>query len=187
MYTVIDDAAPRELAALALAEMRVMDYNFNECRAQYQGEQLFDSPVLPQAREIYTASFYRAHPTQTMADAAEKALMAFVRPHLGPGTFGCEMWAQRMMVRDHYRTHHDGYLAPVSFVWYLNDNWRCDWGGLFMHVDEADELHAVVPRFNRLLILSGSRVPHFVTAIEPAALQPRYAVVGFMRETNVSS
>lgn len=187
MLDIVDDAVSGDLAHAALADMRSLDFNFNENRRFYQDGQTFDSPVLPEARECYTASFYRSHPTPAMAEAAEKHIIPRARAYLKEGTYACEMWAQKMMVRDHYRTHHDGYLAPVSFVWYVNDNWRCDWGGLFVMVNEDGSLTALQPRFNRLIIMAGDCVPHFVTAIEPAALQPRFAVVGFLREQNVAS
>lgn len=83
--------------------------------------------------------------------------------------------AYKMGPGDFFRVHKDN---EVSFIYYLCRRWKIDWGGLLM-VKEGDGYSHIVPRFNCMAIIP-KLTPHYVSVLAPYALEPRYAVTGFI-------
>lgn len=70
--------------------------------------------------------------------------------------------------------------VPLSISIYLNDEWKREWGGLFLYEHEG-RVSGVIPRFNRAVI-SGPGIPHAVTTINPIAETNRYSLQLFFIE-----
>jgi hypothetical protein len=70
--------------------------------------------------------------------------------------------------------------VPLSISIYLNSLWKREWGGLFLYEDN-NSIHGIVPRFNRAVI-SGPRVAHSVTTINPTTESNRYSLQLFFIE-----
>ena len=85
----------------------------------------------------------------------------------------------------HFLTTHDddveGKNRLFAYVINLTPNWRVDWGGVLMFVDEDGHVaEAYTPRWNALNIM---RVPqqHAVSIVAPFAAGARYSITGWMR------
>lgn len=85
----------------------------------------------------------------------------------------------------HFLTCHDdaveGKDRRVAYVLNLSPGWRRDWGGALQFFDADDNVEAgFTPTFNALCLF---RIPadHSVGLVAPFALQPRYAITGWLR------
>ncbi|TNE87500.1 MAG: 2OG-Fe(II) oxygenase [Deltaproteobacteria bacterium] len=79
-----------------------------------------------------------------------------------------------------YGPHFDAFRGDhsrrVTAIWYLNPNWRPEWGGqLRAHLPEGPV--DVLPRLDRLVIFLSEQVKHEVLP----ALAPRFAMTSWYR------
>lgn len=72
--------------------------------------------------------------------------------------------------------------VPLSISIYLTNEWKREWGGLFLY-EEDGNINGIVPSFNRAVI-SGPHVPHCVTTINPTTQSNRYSLQLFFTERN---
>lgn len=85
----------------------------------------------------------------------------------------------------HFLTTHDDDVAGknrlFAYVINLTPNWRVDWGGLLMFVDQDGHVaEAYTPRWNALNIMRVPQ-PHAVSVVAPFAAGARYSITGWMR------
>lgn len=85
----------------------------------------------------------------------------------------------------HFLTVHDDHQPGkdrlYAYVINLTPNWRADWGGLLMFLDEDGHVaEAFTPRWNALNILKVPQ-PHAVSVVAPFARGARYSITGWMR------
>lgn len=92
----------------------------------------------------------------------------------------------RMPPGGHYRIHKDNDFCKYGFIWYLNLNWKWDWGGLFLTVQGDGSVVATRPAFNTFIINrhhEGDDLPnpwHCVTRVEDHAKESRLSMIGFI-------
>lgn len=89
----------------------------------------------------------------------------------------------RMPAGGHYRLHQDSKIAKYGFVWYLNIDWKWDWGGLLLTVDKDGNANINRPIFNNFIILKHTdsvKKWHCVTRVEDYANEPRLSIVAFI-------
>lgn len=84
-----------------------------------------------------------------------------------------------------FLTRHDdaveGKHRAQAYVFSLVEEWRPEWGGLLLFVDEDDRvLDAFVPRFNTLSLFAVGQA-HCVTAVADYAPHARLAITGWLR------
>lgn len=82
-------------------------------------------------------------------------------------------------------THNDaGEDAErrVAYVLSFCKNWRADWGGQLLFLDENDNVSkGFTPSFNSLTMFKVPRT-HIVTQVSSFAGAPRYSIVGWLRD-----
>lgn len=188
-YTIIDDVLPLDLA-LSINEAyknntqwEIMD----QIRPDHYGH-IFksDNPNLPQEGEIYTAKFKRSDILRN-SEIVNKAFEDYFVPmlkHLSPFPVDeFDIRCYKLDAGDHYRTHYDGYAGKINIIYYVNDTWRWDWGGVLniLSSNDPDYCYPIFPKFNRVVLLNNQSfsAPHFVSSVEKFAQNPRYSIVSF--------
>ena len=86
----------------------------------------------------------------------------------------------------YYKRHIDQFATQktrkVSFVYYLNQDWREEYGGeLTLYNKENELLHKVLPQENRFICFN-SDLPHEVALTH----QPRYSITGWLKTRPMS-
>lgn len=132
---------------------------------------------LPEPGETYTAEFSRSVDLEN-STAVWRFVNDWIVPKLKDYQIKrIDLKAYRLDEGGHFRTHLDDTISKVSFVYYLSKNWKWDWGGLLLAVDDAAKV--VLPKYNSMVVMSG--IPHLVTRVEAHAKEPRYMLAGFCK------
>jgi Rps23 Pro-64 3,4-dihydroxylase Tpa1-like proline 4-hydroxylase len=188
-FTVIDN-----VLSLDLAEKIYDAYNeetewdlFNQVREKHYSH-VFKSPnpYLPQETESYSAKFNRSSNlensnliTNTFNNILVPLLKSVSPFHVDEFDVRC----YKLDKDNHYRTHIDDYAGTINLIYYVNKEWRWDWGGILNIVshDDLELCESIFPKFNRVVLLNNKvfRSPHFVSSVEPFALNSRYSIVSF--------
>lgn len=84
----------------------------------------------------------------------------------------------------HFATAHGDELADqrrlYAYVLNLTPQWRADWGGVLMFLDEDGHVaEGYVPRFNALNVFAVPQT-HAVSLVSPLARAPRLSVTGWV-------
>ena len=188
-YTIIDNVLPLELA-LSIneayknnSEWEVMD----QVRPDHYGHVFkSENPNLPQEGEIYTAKFKRSDYLRN-SEIVKKAFDEYFVPMLKDlSPFPVDEFdirCYKLDAGDHYRTHYDGYAGKINIIYYVNDSWRWDWGGILnvLSSNDPDYCYPIFPKFNRVVLLNNQSfsAPHFVSSVENYSANPRYSIVSF--------
>jgi len=85
----------------------------------------------------------------------------------------------------HFLTAHDdetpGTNRLAAYVLNFTPVWRPEWGGLLEFLDSASQVEAGhLPGFNSLKLFKVPKA-HYVSAVAPFALAPRYSITGWLR------
>jgi Rps23 Pro-64 3,4-dihydroxylase Tpa1-like proline 4-hydroxylase len=188
-FTVIDN-----VLSLDLAEKIYDAYNeetewdlFNQVREKHYSH-VFKSPnpYLPQEIESYSAKFNRSSNlenssliTNTFNNILVPLLKSVSPFHVDEFDVRC----YKLDKDNHYRTHIDDYAGTINLIYYVNKEWRWDWGGILNIVshDDLELCESIFPKFNRVVLLNNKvfRSPHFVSSVESFALNSRYSIVSF--------
>ena len=188
-YTVIDDFLPIDVAK-KIHDLFVNEQTW-ELKHQVREnhfEHVFktESPYLPKGDEIYSTRFSRSVTLEQNEDIKNTYNEFFVPmlkevPPFELNEF--DVRCHKSDKGDYFRTHIDDYGGHINLIYYVNEKWMWDWGGILNVVDDKDIdfNKQILPKFNRVTLLNNKvfRSPHFVTSVEEYAQFPRYSIVSF--------
>lgn len=188
-FAIIDNVLPLELAEEiydAYYEETEWDL-FNQVRENHYSH-VFKSPnpFLPQEGEAYSAKFNRSSNLENLNLIKNTFNNIFVPLLKSVSPFHVDDFDVRcykLDKNDYYRTHIDDYAGTINLIYYVNKEWRWDWGGILnvLSHDDLELCESIFPKFNRVVLLNNKvfRSPHFVSSVEPFALNSRYSIVSF--------
>lgn len=143
-------------------------------------------PNIPTIDEIYYAKFYRSISLENN-DVIKEIFQNYIQPqieiYLKKSIKSLELRCYKMIEGCHFRMHKDSYKSDIGFIWYLSKDWKWDWGGLLLAVNEDNSASVALPEFNKLIIMDhkAKQLPHCVTRITSFAKDPRITLVGFLK------
>jgi len=186
-YTVVSNAVDIEQAEKARKAFLEADYDLIKQVRRGHFQRMFPNEVasVPSYEEIYTAEFYRSsylEKTDLIGEIFRNFILPKVQKFSTRELSKFDLRAYKMTEGGHFRIHLDDYTAEVGFIWYLSKEWRWDWGGLLLAIDQNKQAKVFLPEWNQLIILehASKQVPHCVTTVEPYAREARMMLVGFL-------
>lgn len=189
LYEIIDPV-PLDLAESVRQNFLQADFDhiFQERTHQFKKEFDEAKPNFPNNDEVYTSSFYRSKYLENLEliiSCFHNHLKLKIESIINCNIKSVDLRCYKMQVGDHFRLHKDDYMSQFGFIWYLNKDWKWDWGGLLLTIDENNSASVTIPEFNKLIIMNHkySALPHSVTSISNYAKEPRLTLVGFLQTT----
>jgi Rps23 Pro-64 3,4-dihydroxylase Tpa1-like proline 4-hydroxylase len=185
---VIQDAIPCELAYQVKTEFETADYDkiVQERKGQFARE--FPEPVtnIPGTDEVYYSEFYRSRYLENspiILETFNSHLKPIIETATGKVVVDADLRCYKMTEGGHFRIHRDSNRSDIGFILYLSENWKWDWGGLLLVVQDDSTATVTIPKFNQLVIMDHkySQIPHCVTPVTQFAKEPRFIIVGFLR------
>lgn len=140
---------------------------------------------IPDHNEIYTSKFFKSRYLET-SDYIRSLYLEYLQPiiehRLGLKVREFDLRCYKMTSGGHFRIHKDDYTADIGFILYLNLDWKWDWGGLLLTIQD-NQASVNIPEFNKLILLTHrqGQHPHCVTHVTDYALEPRLMLVGFLK------
>ena len=188
-YSIIDDFLPFEYAK-KLQDLYINETSWDrhEQHRQSHYSHVFktDSVYLPKEDEPYIAKFNRSENLENNIDVQEIFQKFFVSAlkELSPFELdNFDVRCYKLDKGDYYRTHIDDYNGHINLIYYINEKWMWDWGGMLNIADDNNDdfNKQILPKFNRVVLLNNKvfRSPHFVSAVQEYAQYPRYSIVSF--------
>jgi Rps23 Pro-64 3,4-dihydroxylase Tpa1-like proline 4-hydroxylase len=188
-FCIIDDVLPLNLAEQlnSLYEDENKWEKIDQVRTgHYSHVFKFKNQYLPNENEIYSAKFNRSTNLESSHVVKEIFNTYFTKLVQQISPFPINEFDHRcykLDKGDNYRTHIDGYAASINLIYYVNKQWRWDWGGILnvLSDENVEENTAIFPKYNRVVLLNNKvfKAPHFVSTVEQFALFPRYSIVSF--------
>jgi len=188
-YTVVDDFLPFDIAK----KIHDLFISNNSWEFIHQiRENHFDhvhktsSPFLPKNDESFLSKFSRSFILEQSEEIKNLYEEHFVPKLKLISPFELNEFDVRCHKMDngnYFRTHIDDYAGSINLIYYVNEKWMWDWGGMLNIADDKDyEFNKqILPKFNRVTLLNNKvfRSPHFVSSVEEYAQNPRYSIVSF--------
>jgi Rps23 Pro-64 3,4-dihydroxylase Tpa1-like proline 4-hydroxylase len=142
--------------------------------------------LLPQPDEKYSAKYCRSFNLEN-SDPIKRILENYFKTFLiqiSPFKINkFDLRCHKLGTGDHYRTHIDDYAGTINLIYYVNERWCWDWGGILniSSENESEFNKQIFPLYNRVVLLNNQnfRYPHFVSQVQEYALNPRYSIVIF--------
>lgn len=190
-YTIIDNVLPLEIAeSIYQAYQQENNWGLIDQTRESHYSHVFKSPnpYLPQEGEVYCAKFSRSNSLES-SELIQSVFYKYFVPLLkSTSPFELNEYdirSHKQDIGDNFRTHVDDYAGQINLIYYVNKDWRWDWGGILnvLSHDDLEFCDVVFPKFNRVVLLNNKvfRAPHFVSSVEKFALNPRYSIVAFTK------
>jgi hypothetical protein len=188
---VILNAVPEEYALSARREFLNADYDkiIQERKGFYTRGFADNVPFIPSADEVYYSEFHRSNFLENNSVIRE-CFYSYLQPIIEEQTnkkiISVDLRCYKMIEGGHFRVHKDAYQADVGFIWYLSKDWKWDWGGLLLTINEDHTASVTIPKFNQLVIMDHkhNQTPHSVTPVMSFAKEPRIMLVGFLQSNS---
>lgn len=194
-YCIIDDflseGEVREIFDMFKAQTKWTQIDQERPHYNAGGPFVTRSPYMPKEGEFYYQRTKRAELLQDDPKWREVYTQKFLSKL--EKLFDCKViedttYILKYSEGDFSRVHTDDARGnvervDVGILYYLCDSWMWDWGGLLLVVgdDKAEEMTAVFPKNNRIILLNHQRkCPHAVTPVTKYAKNPRYCVASFI-------
>jgi Rps23 Pro-64 3,4-dihydroxylase Tpa1-like proline 4-hydroxylase len=188
-FTIIDNFLPLEIATEAF-NLFIQEQKWeiiDQVReTHYSHVFKFNNSFYPQEEEKYLAKFSKSS-NLAKNKIIQKIQKEYIFPtvqELSPfkiSTFNLSCHQQNS--GDHFRAHIDDYGASINSIYYVNKDWKWDWGGILNIGSHNNpiKVESIFPLFNRLVLINSKifRSPHFVTTVEKFAKNPRYSIISF--------
>lgn len=188
-FCVVDDVLPNDLA---LSIYEIFDNNPNwdtihqKRHNRYSEETVYQSTTFPQKNEVYSTKFNKSvflEQNQIIKSAFKEHFIPLLEEYSPFKMNEYDYRCYKLDWGDHYRIHTDGYAGVVNLIYYVNKDWRWDWGGILnvLSNDDPNYCESIFPKFNRVVLLNNKTFssPHFVSSVENWAINPRYSIVSF--------
>jgi Rps23 Pro-64 3,4-dihydroxylase Tpa1-like proline 4-hydroxylase len=188
-FTIINNVLPIDLAE-QIYQVYQEETNWgliNQSRENHYSH-VFKSPnpFLPQDKEVYTARFNRSNSlesTNLIKDTFYNYFVPLLKKISPFPLTEYDIRCHKQDIGDHFRVHTDDYAGEINLIYYVNKDWRWDWGGILnvLSHEHHESIQSIFPKFNIVVLLNNKvfRAPHFVSTVEPFALNPRYSIVAF--------
>jgi Rps23 Pro-64 3,4-dihydroxylase Tpa1-like proline 4-hydroxylase len=188
-YCIIDDYIPIEIANNIYEIFNnESEWEFIDQIRKNHYEHVFktESPFLPDSGEYYSAKFNRSkllEENQLIKDVFEKYFIPLMKSKISDDIKSFDVRCYKLDTGNHYRTHIDDYAGEINLIYYVNNNWKWDWGGILNIYSDSnpDFIKSIFPKFNRIVLINNKvfRSPHSVSCVEEFAHNPRYSIVSF--------
>tara|TARA_Y100000389_G_scaffold115772_2_gene112932 strand:+ start:1625 stop:2251 length:627 start_codon:yes stop_codon:yes gene_type:complete len=190
-YSIIDNFLPEDLAqklnSIYLSETEDHWQFMDQTRNGHYGHVFkTKNPLLPKESEPYKAKFWRSENLESdkrVNEIFDNNFKDKIKTACGINLQNFDNRCYRLKQGNYYRLHIDDYAGKINSIYYVNENWKWDWGGILHICDHENEeyIKPIFPRFNRLVLLHNQkfRSPHFISQVSEFALNPRFSIVSF--------
>jgi len=188
MIEQLNNVVPNEIALKIRQAFIDADYDevIQKRRKKYTLEKDEKFQATPDPQEVFSAHYHRSRYLENSA-LIKKVYEEYILPVIIQRT-NCvflhhDLRCYKMTSGGHFRIHKDDYQSSFGFIWYLSKDWKWDWGGLLITVNEGLSANVYIPQFNNLVIIDHQegQIPHFVSEVAIHALEPRLMLVGFLQ------
>jgi Rps23 Pro-64 3,4-dihydroxylase Tpa1-like proline 4-hydroxylase len=190
-YTIIDNVLPLDIAEhIYNTFLEENNWNVIDQTRENHYSHVFKStnPFLPQEGEVYSSRFSRSNELESkdlIQNTFHDYFISLLNDVSPIKLNNYDIRCHKQDIGDYFRTHLDDYAGEINLIYYVNKNWRWDWGGILNVLSHDDLLlcDTIFPKYNRVVLLNNKifRAPHFVNTVEKYALNPRYSIVAFTK------